>query len=494
MLLRSSSILAGLVLATSFARAQGCVLDVDHPALLYGAKITLGKLADESETAKVSEKPKHFMRALNILYEETGRIDNQIARYYLLGKTYSLWLKLNLKGTTSVVVREKIGLIGNPKGMQDMYMAIDTAFSKVEALNPACADSTSNYRKGVSAMAYNEAHDALEAKKYDSAVVHARRALVVNPKGAAPWNILAEANQLRGDTAGYKEALRQVSQSTDSDPAMQRIRAQAFYNLAYMELAEAAKKDGDERKALAGAAEKDLTEYLKLKAGDPLGQAAMSRALQMMGDTTRAREMMDTMMKNPAQFSAATLFEAAGGQYAAGAYDNAIKLYQLGLEKNPSFRDGLFSLASTMVVAKRYDEAVPVIARLLAVDPVNSFTQTQALNVWKGINQTSKNDALKAMATDSAIHYGQLRTNGPTSVEVSTFNPEKDGATLEGAVKNRTTEQKSYQVTFEFLNATGGVVASVPVVVSNVPASTGKMFSVKATGAGIAAWRYKPLQ
>ena len=203
---------------------------------------------------------------------------------------------------------------------------------------------------------------------------------------------------------------------------------------------------------------------------------------------------MDTMMKSPAQLTATTLFEAAGGQYTAGSYDNAIMLYELGLGKNTHFRDALFSLISTLVVAKKFDAAVPVVARLLAVDPTSTPTQTQAWNVWRGINQTSKNEALKAVATDSAIHYGELRTGGPTSVEISAFNPDKDGATLDGAVRNRTTAQKSYQVTFEFLNATGGVVVAVPVAVGDVPANTGKAFSVKATGAGIAAWRYKPVQ
>ena len=64
MLLRSSSLVAGLVLvsAASLARAQGCVLDVERPATLRGAKIAIGKLADQGELAHVDEKAKHFKK------------------------------------------------------------------------------------------------------------------------------------------------------------------------------------------------------------------------------------------------------------------------------------------------------------------------------------------------------------------------------------------------------------------------------------------------
>jgi predicted Zn-dependent protease len=130
------------------------------------------------------------------------------------------------------MTRGDFRFLGDSKAPHDLYAAMDTAFSKVEAENPACADSTSRYRAAVSQMAYSEARAMLEAKKYDSAVVLAKRSLVADPKGAAPWNILAEANKQRNDTVGFREALRKVSQAPGTDPITTKAKAQAFYNLA----------------------------------------------------------------------------------------------------------------------------------------------------------------------------------------------------------------------------------------------------------------------
>jgi tetratricopeptide (TPR) repeat protein len=482
-------------MATSTVSGQGCVIDIDRPADLVGAKYALGKLADETEQTHVTEKPAHFIRALGLLYEPTDKISNQLGRYYLRGKLYAVWLKIDTKGWSPIVQRKRLKFEKNPEGMHDMYMAIDTAFTKVEELNAACADSTRNYRMGVSAIVYNQANEALNAKKYDTAIVLARRALVVNPKGAAPWNVIAAAMQGRGDTTGYKDALRHVSESTETDAAMVKVRQNAFYNLGVLTLQQAQKRSPDEQKALATEAEKDLRAFLKIKPNDAAGQAALSQALMLKGDTVESRKMNDAMMANPAQYNAATLFVAAGSMYGAGQYENAVRLYVEGLKKNPNLRDALFSLTSTYITMGKFDDAVPIVARLLAVDPSNVKTYTQAAVVWRGVVKSSSNAKLTEIATDSAILYSDLRLHSPVSVEMSPeFDTSTDSASLDGVVQNMATEAKSYQVTFEFLNAAGGVVTSTVANVADVPAKTGKPFSLNVAGKGIVAWRYKAVK
>ena len=204
MKLRSFSAALVLAATASVARGQGCVIVTDNPPDLKGASINIGKIADDGQSARPSEKPTHFRRTLTLLYENTANIKNQIGRQYLLGRLYAVWLNVNLPGTKTITTRADLKLFGgDDKRPHDLYMAMDSAFARVEAENAACVDSTAKYRAAVSKMAYDEARAMLEAKKYDSAVVLAQRALVADPKGAAPWNLLAEANKQRNDTVGF---------------------------------------------------------------------------------------------------------------------------------------------------------------------------------------------------------------------------------------------------------------------------------------------------
>ena len=249
MLLRPFVLFSSLTLAATQVSAQ-CVIESDKPAQIHGAKIRFDIL--QSPATKQTEKAAHFRILVTLLRgPDTERIDNQLGRWYLLGKTYAAWVKLDTKEARPLTTREEVGLFDNPKGTHDIYAAIDSAFNKVEQLNPACADSTERWRQITSAIAYGSATKAFDAGKYDSAISYGRRALVASPKGAAPWNLISEASRRLGDTAGYKAALRRVSQSTEKDPAMQSVRERALYNLAIMDMDAATAAQGDAQRAAA---------------------------------------------------------------------------------------------------------------------------------------------------------------------------------------------------------------------------------------------------
>lgn len=497
MMLRSAVVTLSFAIATT-AQAQGggCVIETDNPPELKGARLMIAKIADDNPTtSRVSEKPSHFRIQLENLTNKTATIQNQIGRQYLLGRLYSIWLFINLPGTKSITTRGDLKMLGNPKAPHDLYMAMDSAFTKVEQMNPACIDSTSKYRGAVSQMAYNEARVQLEAKAYDSAVVLAKRALVADPKGAGPWNILAEANRQRGDSAGYREALRKVAESvTGSDPQMKRVKSQAMYNLAIMTLTDAQNaKDEATKKRLAEQAESDLREFLKLNPGDATGSTALGRALMIKGDSSAAKGLLDEMVKNPEKYSAAALFEGAGGQFAGGEFATANKLYEAGLARNPMFRDALFSYVSSLLKAEQSDKALEVVRKLLSVDPNSQSTLTQAAAVWSAIYRAA-DEASKAKVQDSLIHYTTESRQASAYVRVNAFTPSATGAKIEGQVNNMTDAPKSYTIEFEFLNATGGVVSTATGSAPDAPAKTGKAFTVSGTGAGIVAWRYKPIK
>jgi tetratricopeptide (TPR) repeat protein len=457
---------------------------------VYGARFVYGRLIDLQ--GKPADKPLHFKDGVFRLVEQDEKIPNQIGRYYMLGKFYSAWLSLGVEGRAadpdvllkkSISTRKEAGLTTDPKGRHDLFAALDSAFNKVEAMNPACVDSTKPYRERVYSVVY---------KKYDSTITLAKRALVVDPSAASPWNLMAQAYELKGDTASYRTALIKVT-TVAHDSVSIPVRRQAYYNLAAMTLNGAKLKQGDERKSLAEEAKGYLTAFLKLAPDDPRGQSAMASAMVLLGDTAAARALSNNMMKNPDQYTAGALFEAGSNAYAAGQYDDAMSFYQAGLVKVPGHRDALFSMSSAMVKTQKFDEALPIVRRLLAVDPTDTSNVLQAYNVWIGVYHNSKDEALKGVAIDSIQYYQALAKSLPASVHVEPLVPEKDAVNLSGTVTNRGDGAKTFLIEFEFLNAAGAVVAKGNANVADVGPKATKPFSVAAKGLNVVAWRYKAL-
>jgi hypothetical protein len=178
---------------------------------LRGASISIGMIADDGPNARPGEKPAIFRRALHVLYETNASLPEQTANRYLLGRLYAVWMVVNLPGTKTITTRGDLGLAGAAAGTtHDLYMAMDSAFAKVEAENPACADSTVRYRRAVAQMAFNAARLQLAAKNYDSAVVLAKRALIADPRAPGPSHIFEEVNKKRSDTTTFREPLHKL--------------------------------------------------------------------------------------------------------------------------------------------------------------------------------------------------------------------------------------------------------------------------------------------
>lgn len=497
MMRRATVLLAGTALIAAPAFGQGgCVLVTDKPAQLRGATQAINKIRDDNpESSNVSEKPKHLERTLRNL-AELDKIENQIGRHYLTGVVYAAYLRSNAKNIQEVMVREDLGMYDNPKGTHDLYAAVDTALSKVEALNAACVDSTAVVRFRVYSIPFNKARALMNAGKFDSAELVAKRALVVDPKSGAPWNLIAQVRQRKGDTKGYVEALEIVVQSLSGDSAARNVRQQAYFNLGVL-------NSGDAEKSLDEATRIELgkksvgyfNEFLKLKPGDPQGRTALARALKLAGDSAQAYAIFKEMLKTPAQFTPTQLFAAGKDAFDAELYEDAVSFFEAGLGKSAHSRDGLFNLANTHVRTNAFDKAAPLLPRLFAVDPLNRDNFILASNVWRGItNATAENSPAQKAALDSNVHYIKLRDSSAISVKPDAFAPPATGdVTLEGAVHNYTAAPRNFSMIVEFLNANGAVVGAAQTVeVTDIPAKTGKRFSVTGKGAGISAYRYKP--
>lgn len=504
MLLRPSIVLASLSLATaSVAGAQGCNINSESPALIRGVRGDYTKLIDAQ--AVQADKRRHFASGLQRLTEEyRDDQENQIARWFLVGKLYVGWLSLGQEGRIAsfediakkqISTRGETGFtLGDKKAKHDLFMALDSAFNKVETLQPGCVDSTNAYRERVYTVVYNKARDLLKAKSYDSAIVLARRSLVAAPKSPNPINLIANAYFEKGDMPGYRAALARVTTLPGNDSVTVDIRLNAIKNLAVMSLNDAREKTGDTQKALTQDAIDRFHEYLKIRPGDPEVTSGLSGALLLMGDTVAARQITEQMLSHPEQYSGNALFGAATAAYNSSQYDNAIKFYEAGLKKNPFHRDALFSLVSTLIKTQDFDKAINLMPRVLALDPSNQRNFQQMASALQGAMRATNDAARKSRLTDSILMFMAQRDSEPTWAAVTAFEVKGDSIALTGEMHNMTSAPRSQQIDFEFLNAEGAVVAKASENVKDVPANKAMLFTMSAKGPGVVAWRYKPFK
>jgi hypothetical protein len=161
------------------------------------------------------------------------------------------------------------------------------------------------------------------------------------------------------------------------------------------------------------------------------------------------------------------------------------------------------------------------VRELVAVDPSNGenyrlFTIAYA-NEQKGFNEKIKSynalakkaklpkaikayedsarfffDSAKAVA-DSALKYNTVAEGFPVKVTFNEFSTTEEKSTLAGSVNNTSDQTQTYAVKVDFLDVSGKVLSSQTATVGPVTAGQTGRFSVTATGAGIAAFRYAPL-
>jgi hypothetical protein len=211
------------------------------------------------------------------------------------------------------------------------------------------------------------------------------------------------------------------------------------------------------------------------------------------GDSAAAKAQMSTMMDSPEKYSAAALFELAGAQYTSGEYASAVKLYEVGLSKNPMFQPGVLSYISALLRTDDFSKAIPAARTLISIDPNGQGSLLQAAATWQKVMLSTTDTVQQKMATDSTLHYVTASRESPVYVKVVEFVPSIDGASFDAQVNNQTDAAKTYELEVEFLNATGGVVASSKASFK-VDAKGAQRSTIKGTGEGIVAWRYKPLK
>jgi tetratricopeptide (TPR) repeat protein len=483
------------LLAAGTAGAQqpqvGCQIDEGSPSQVATAAFFVSTAF--SNTGK--DNSKQLKNAVKGLTEKSEKFADRPGRNFVLGKALIAWL--NQPNSPPVMKRGDVGYTTNPEGTVDLAVAADSAFSAVERAMPQCVQEVSLFRRQQAwVQSVNGAVEALNAGQLDSAEARARYSLVLYRGAPYAYTVLAGVAQQRKDDKGAVAFLKQAIEASKGDTSYAEVGRGSLLNAASItaEMADAAQ--GGERTALAKDAADMFRTFVGQYPSDPniaAAQGGLARMLSLAGDTTAVTAMYAEMIANPTKYDAMQLFEAGVVAARAEKAKDAAALFEAGLQQNPYYRDALFNLSAVYFATDQYDKMVPVLTRLLQVDPNNPENWRMLAGAYQGKNKNTKDAARRKAQTDSLLMAFGKYEKMPAVVAFTLFSHDGPKHRLAGTIENRGAKPSSYPLKVEFLDSKGNVVATKEAPVGPVAPKEKKTFSIDVEAPGIVAFRYAPL-
>ncbi len=500
-----------LALPSVTAGAQArCEIDEKKPNQVKDAANALAKVA--LPIGKPEDKRKSLQQAVTLLHKDADKIiaANAPGRAYLLGRAYGLYIEQALaegRDSSLVVSAAALGIPGDPQATIDIVAAADSAFDVVEASNAACKDDTEEWRRRFYAPLVNAAVNVYNQQQVDSAANLVRRGLSIYDGyklAYIAYNILGNVQQSKDSMDAAVASFKSMANLMKGDTSIVEERQSVMLNVAQLIMSQGENAEGDAKKQKFSDAASYLEAFLAEFPGDAKAQGALARAQIASGNTAAADKVFGEMIASPDKYSDGALFEAGVNAARAERSEDASKLFEAGLKKNVASRDGLFNFAVTLQKLEKWGEVPAILDRLIKVDPENPenyqlwalYYQNEA-KVRKAAAEkkpaTSPEAKAYAAANDSLLKYFQRMSEAKVKLTVNLFSHDGNKHTLGGAVENLSDADKSYNVKFEFLDASGAVVATKETALEAVGSKKSKAFRLEVEGAGIVAYRYAPL-
>jgi tetratricopeptide (TPR) repeat protein len=473
-------------IATAQAPAK-CEIDDGKPGQVKDARnalVTAGLLG------KPDDKKKQITKAIGLLTTPQAAT-NAVGRSWLLGR--ALVTLSAMPDQPSIATKASLGYTGAPADNIDLVLAADSAFDVVEQAMPQCAGDTEEYRRVPYVGLVNEAVKQYNAKQVDSAVKLAERALIIYPKSPVAYNVIGNARQSKDDIPGAVDAFQKMLVAIGTDTAYAEEKKQVMLNIPTLLAAEADAAEGPKKSEYAKQAADAYQAYLKDYPNDAGAQSGLARVQLLSGDSTSANKIYTEMLASPDKYTDMQLLEAGVNAARANRPKDAAQLFEAGLKKNPYYRDGLFNVAVTYLSSDQLDKMPPVLERLVTVDPNNPDNYRVWVNYYQDKSKLEKNPAAKKLLSDSVLKYYKLFSEPTVKVAFNLFSREAAKATLGGTIENLSAEPKTYTLKVEFLDTNGSTVATQEATVGPVDPKASKPFRITGEKAGIAAFKYAPL-
>ena len=477
--------------AAAAPEGPACEIDQAKPQPIALAMLSLTK----AQTAMKGGDPTPELKAVvTRLTAPNFKNENPVGRAFMLASAYVFLLEQ--PGIAAVMPRGAIGIQTDPTATIDLFAAADSAITVVEQSSPACATFMAPFRQQKAWLdVTNAAINALNANQLDSAEVFANRSLTLEKNSPYPYTVLASVAKARNNNAAVIEYSKKVVETSGTDSSYADVKERALFEIANMQTAEALKATGAEKQRLAREAAATWARVAESK--DYIQSQAAVANLQKVyvaaGDSAQIGKIYAPMIAEPAKFSEGALLQAGVIASQFKRPDDAALLFEGVVARNPYSRDGLNNLAASYLQAGETAKAIPIIDRLVALDPSNPDNWMLYAFGYVGKLKETKDAKLTKAYNDSLVFFNNKSEKMPVKVLFTEFSRNSEGTTLAGEIENRGTTSKTYALSIELLSPTGQVVHTETANVGPVAAKASGKFQIKTDKTGVAGYRYKPL-
>jgi tetratricopeptide (TPR) repeat protein len=372
---------------------------------------------------------------------------------------------------------------------QGDLIGADTALGRAEQLAPACEKEISAYRQNAWVALIKGGNTFEEQKNLDSALVLYRQAGMILHKSAIPYYQAANVFNTKGQTdsaaAYFGKAVAAATTATDTTEV--NIRNRSAFNRGALLL----------NSKQYPEAVKAFEQYLQWVPNDNEAKRGLAGAYRGAGDAAKAQAVEQQVVASGGSAGGEATAGGAGSQdlmnigvnlYNDKKYAEAAAAFEKVLQGEPYNRDALYNLANTYLALKDGPKLLATAQRLTALEPMNE-------NALKLMGEGYK----QSKQLNQAISTAEKVLALPIDVKVDQFAPTASGASLGGTATGRQAQTAAGKpippapitLTFEFLNASGGVVGSQDVQVPALTAGASQQLKAAGQGQGIVGYRYK---
>lgn len=468
-----------------------CEIEQGKPQPVALAMLSLAK----AQTAMKSGDPLPDLKAvITRLTAPNLKNENPVGRAYMLASAYVFLLER--PGIRAVMPRSAVGITTDPNGTIDLFAAADSAITIVEQSSPACATYMAPFRQQKAWLDMtNAAINALNANQLDSAEVFANRSLRLDRNSPYPYTVLASVAKSRKNMPAVIEYSKKVVETSGVDSSYTDVKERAIFEIASATTNSALKATGTEKQRLAREAVAAWAQLADSK-DNIQGQAAVANLQRMYiaaGDSAQQGKIYAPMIVDHSKYSEGALLQAGVIASQFRRPDDAALLFEGVVARNPYSRDGLNNLAASYLQAAETTKALPMIDKLVALDPSNPDNWMLYAYAYVGKLKTTKDAKLTKAYNDSLVLYNNKSEKMPVKVSFTEFSRNSEGTTLAGEIENRGTTARTYSFAVEFLGTNGQVLFSNTANVGPVAAKKSKDFLIKSPTTGVVGYRYKPL-
>lgn len=471
-------------------KAKACAIDDNSPAELIQAKLYLQK--GNVAKADTAEQNKNYKLVVGSLTGKGAKINNPVGREYVLSQAYVALINRPAGSTTGT--RGSFGMSDNQGDPVDLLASTDTLLTALGAAKPECAAAVQSLREQIYVPMVNNGIHALQAGQMDTAAAYAKKAQTIYPQGPYGYNLSASVALKQKDLPGAIAGYQKVVELAGTDTLYTKLKQGALYNVAAIQLQQADAATGADKTADAQKAAESWKVYLAANPDDADGKAALARALQLSGDTAAVTNTYKEMLANPTKFTDVQLFQAGIVAARASHTADADSLFSDGLAQNPNYADAIHYIANDAFNAKQADKLLPLAKRAIELDPNNPDNYRLLAGAFQLRSHDDKVPTAKRMDNDSTVYYYNKYKTMPLVLTVSKFaHASATSIEMAGTVENRGTTPKTVTLKMQLIDKAGQPVTGQEIPLT-IPPGSSAPFSFTATGSGIAAYKYAPLE